>query len=32
MAWTPFRLFADSWRGARITRRRPMVVKLDVAI
>ena len=32
MAWTPFRLFADSWRGARIARRRPMVVKLNAAI
>ncbi len=32
MAWTPFRLFADSWRSARIARRRPVSVKLNAAI
>lgn len=31
-AWAPFRLFADGWRSARITRRRPLAVKLNAAI
>lgn len=31
-AWAPFRLFADVWRIVRITRRRPLAVKLNAAI
>lgn len=31
-ALTPLRLLTDSWRGARIARRRPMAVRLNAAI
>lgn len=32
VAWTPFRLMTDVWRGARIARRRPVAIKLNAAI